>query len=171
MSDGLNLEKHLQVAPEIKTIAADAVEPPVEQENAPVYERCVDDLGRSSATGKRKDAVVRVWLSSGKGEFVINGKDYTEYFKRKTHQIVLNSPFVCIDRISKYNIKATATGGGSTGQAEALRIGISRALVAFDPSCRPLLKAAGYLRRDSRIVERKKYGQKKARKRFQFSKR
>lgn len=137
-----------------------------------VYERKIDKLGRSLATGKRKRSIVRVYLSEGKGSFVINDREAVKFFPRATHQSVIRSPFECVGRdISKYTIVAKVCGGGCTGQAEGLRLALSKALFAFDPSCRPALKTAGFLTRDSRVVERKKYGLKKARKRFQFSKR
>ena len=137
-----------------------------------VYERKVDKIGRSYATGRRKRSVARVWLSEGKGSFVINGRDVKQYLKRRVHQMVLEGPFSVLSRaMNKFDVRATACGGGVTGQAEALRLGLSRAFVAFDPSTRAALKAEGFLCRDNRVVERKKFGQKKARKRFQFSKR
>jgi len=166
----LDLTKHLKKAsahPEAATKEAKPLEQPTI-----VYERKVDAQGRSRATGKRKCAIIRVWLKEGKGLFTVNGSKALDYFTRKAHQMVLESPFVSISRpSSKFDIVATAEGGGVTGQAEALRLGISKALVCLDPSTRSSLKSAGFLRRDNRIVERKKFGQKKARKRFQFSKR
>ncbi len=137
-----------------------------------VYERKVDQYGRSFATGKRKRAIVRVHMKEGSGSFTINGREASAFFPRSTHQTVIKSPFDCVKRdVKKFDVVANVVGGGCTGQAEGVRLAISKALFALDPSLRPALKLAGYLTRDSRVVERKKYGLKKARKRFQFSKR
>ncbi len=121
--------------------------------------------------GRRKTAVARVYLEEGNGTITINGKDYKEYFPLPTLQYVVNQAFEITNTVGKYDVKANLDGGGFAGQAESLRLAIARALVENDPEHRPPLKAKGLLRRDPRMVERKKYGQKKARKKFQFSKR
>ena len=131
----------------------------------------IDAQGRSYGTGRRKDAVARVWVKPGAGRFTINGRDLPTYFARPTLQMVINQPFEVLDRIGQYDIFVTVNGGGLSGQAGAVRHGISRALVAYDPALRPYLKHAGFLTRDDREVERKKYGKAKARRSFQFSKR
>tara|TARA_Y100000816_G_C25882645_1_gene460524 strand:+ start:129 stop:575 length:447 start_codon:yes stop_codon:yes gene_type:complete len=131
----------------------------------------LDNLGRSYATGKRKNAVARVWIKDGSGKMVINGKDVDKYFLRPVLNMLVNQPLELTNK--KMNIDATITvsGGGMSGQAGAVRHGISKALTLLDPNLRPILKTEGLLTRDSRIVERKKYGRRKARRRFQFSKR
>ncbi|MCB2221866.1 MAG: 30S ribosomal protein S9 [Bacteroidetes bacterium] len=121
--------------------------------------------------GRRKTAVARIYLKEGNGTITINDKDYKEYFPLPTLQYVVNQAFEITNTIGKYDVKANLDGGGYAGQAESLRLAIARALVEIDPEFRPPLKAKGLLRRDPRMVERKKYGQKKARKKFQFSKR
>lgn len=131
----------------------------------------IDAQGRAYGTGRRKDAVARVWVKPGAGRFTINGRDLPTYFARPTLQMVINQPFEVLDRIGQYDILVTVNGGGLSGQAGAVRHGISRALVAYDPALRPYLKHAGFLTRDNREVERKKYGKAKARRSFQFSKR
>lgn len=123
------------------------------------------------AVGKRKTSVARIYLRSGTGRITVNGRDIEEYFGRPTSRMVIAQPFNLIDRMGMYDIQATVCGGGLSGQAGAIRHGISRVLQLMDPSLRPPLKRAGMLTRDSRMVERKKYGQPGARKRFQFSKR
>ena len=138
---------------------------------APVHERKVDDLGRAYATGKRKDAVARVWVKAGSGKITVNGKDFTEYFGRPVLQMILQQPIVLTSRAGQFDIVATVTGGGLSGQAGAVRHGISKALTYFEPELRGILKKNGFLTRDSRVVERKKYGKAKARRSFQFSKR
>lgn len=137
----------------------------------PIYERVVDKYGRSYATGKRKDAVARVWIKPGRGEFIINGKPIKEYFARPTQQMIIEHTFKLAGRENHYDIVATVVGGGLSGQAGAVRHGVSKALLLQEPELRSLLKSEGLLTRDSRVVERKKYGQMKARRRFQFSKR
>tara|TARA_B100000965_G_scaffold369417_1_gene356774 strand:- start:600 stop:1091 length:492 start_codon:yes stop_codon:yes gene_type:complete len=131
----------------------------------------IDELGRSYATGKRKDAVARVWLKRGAGIVLVNGKDMSKYFARPVLQMLVNQPFSVAGVTSQFDIKATVKGGGLSGQAGALKHGISKALSLFEPALRPSLKAAGFITRDSRVVERKKYGKPKARRSFQFSKR
>ena len=131
----------------------------------------IDDLGRAYATGKRKDAVARVWIKPGSGKITINGRDQETYFARPVLRMMLQQPFECAERKDLYDVIATAKGGGLSGQAGAVRHGISKALVFFEPALRPPLKKGGFLTRDSRVVERKKYGRAKARRSFQFSKR
>lgn len=138
---------------------------------APVHEQKLDAHGRAYATGKRKDAVARVWLKPGKGLIKINDKDYAEYFARPVLQMLLQQPLTAANRNTQYDIMATVMGGGLSGQAGAVRHGISKALTHYEPELRPVLKKGGFLTRDSRVVERKKYGRKKARRSFQFSKR
>ena len=130
-----------------------------------------DDLGRSYATGKRKGAVARVWLKQGAGVIIVNGKDMTKYFARPVLQMLVGQPFTVAGVPGAFDIKAKVKGGGLSGQAGALKHGISKALGFFDPTLRPSLKTAGFITRDSRVVERKKYGKPKARRSFQFSKR
>ncbi len=130
-----------------------------------------DKLGRSYATGKRKNAIARVWIKAGTGKIVINGKDMTAYFRRPVLQMVTLQPFIETETKDQFDVFATVVGGGLSGQAGAIRHGISKALNLFDPALRPALKKAGFLTRDSRVVERKKYGRRKARRSFQFSKR
>jgi small subunit ribosomal protein S9 len=138
---------------------------------APVHEQKLDAHGRAYATGKRKDAVARVWLKPGKGLIKINDKDYIQYFARPVLQMLLQQPLTAANRNTQYDIMATVMGGGLSGQAGAVRHGISKALTHYEPELRPVLKKGGFLTRDSRVVERKKYGRKKARRSFQFSKR
>ncbi len=130
-----------------------------------------DALGRSYATGKRKDAVARVWIKPGSGKVIINGRDQTVYFARPVLRMILLQPFEVSGVAGQFDVMATVKGGGLSGQAGAVKHGISKALQLFDPSLRAALKAAGFITRDSRVVERKKYGKAKARKSFQFSKR
>ena len=137
---------------------------------APVEPK-IDNLGRSYATGRRKDAAARVWVKRGTGQMKINGKDVSEYFARPVLQMILAQPFETAERIGEFDVVATVRGGGLSGQAGAVRHGISRALTLFEPGLRPVLKAGGFLTRDPRVVERKKYGKAKARRSFQFSKR
>ena len=134
-------------------------------------EKEVDDLGRSYATGKRKDAVARVWLKQGPGNITINGKSSDDYFARPVLRMLINQPLVASERKEQFDVVCSVTGGGLSGQAGAVRHGISKALVLFEPELKKVLKSGGFLRRDSRVVERKKYGRRKARRSFQFSKR
>ncbi len=143
----------------------------VEENAAPLHERKVDDLGRSYATGKRKDAVARVWVKPGTGKIIINKREYESYFARPVLQMMLLQPLVAADRMDQFDVIATVKGGGLSGQAGAVRHGVSKALTYYEPELRPVLKKGGYLTRDSRVVERKKYGRAKARRSFQFSKR
>ncbi|MCF2903912.1 30S ribosomal protein S9 [Octadecabacter sp. CECT 8868] len=130
-----------------------------------------DELGRSYATGKRKDAVARVWIKPGSGKVIVNGRDQSVYFARPVLQMILRQPFEVAGVDGQFDVMATVKGGGLSGQAGAVKHGISKALQLFDPALRAPLKAAGFITRDSRVVERKKYGKAKARKSFQFSKR
>ncbi len=140
-------------------------------ETAPAREPQRDSLGRSYATGKRKDAVARVWIKPGSGKVVVNGKPMNEYFARGVLQMVIGQAFTVAGVAGEFDVMATVKGGGLSGQAGAVKHGISQALQLYEPSLRPALKAAGFLTRDSRVVERKKYGKAKARRSFQFSKR
>ncbi len=130
-----------------------------------------DELGRSYATGKRKNAVARVWIKPGNGKIEVNGRDSPVYFARPVLRMLLNQPFVVTDRLGQFDVWCTVKGGGLSGQAGAVRHGISRALIFYEPGLRPILKLGGFITRDSRVVERKKYGKAKARRSFQFSKR
>ncbi len=131
----------------------------------------IDAQGRAYATGKRKDAVARVWIKPGKGTVTINGRDGAVYFARPVLRMIVSQPFGIVERVGQYDVVATVVGGGLSGQAGAVRHGISKALTYYEPALRGPLKAAGFLTRDSRVVERKKYGRAKARRSFQFSKR
>ena len=131
----------------------------------------IDELKRSYATGKRKDAVARVWIKPGPGLVTVNGREAEKYFARPVLRMMINQPFAVTDRQGQYDVVCTVTGGGLSGQAGAVRHGISRALTYYEPGLRPALKKEGFLTRDSRVVERKKYGRRKARRSFQFSKR
>jgi len=134
-------------------------------------EKEVDDLGRSYATGKRKDAVARVWLKQGQGKITINGKSSDDYFARPVLRMLINQPLITSERKEEFDVVCSVTGGGLSGQAGAVRHGISKALILFEPELKKVLKSGGFLTRDSRVVERKKYGRRKARRSFQFSKR
>ena len=149
--------------------AADAAV--VAQSTAPLREQELDQHGRAYATGRRKDAVARVWIKPGKGTITINGKEQETYFARPTLRLVINQPFAITDREGQYDVIATVRGGGLSGQAGAVKHGIAQALSKYEPELRSTVKAAGFLTRDSRVVERKKYGRAKARRSFQFSKR
>ncbi|MCC6984140.1 MAG: 30S ribosomal protein S9 [Bauldia sp.] len=138
---------------------------------APVHVQKLDAQGRAYATGKRKDAVARVWVKPGSGRIVVNEKDYAEYFARPVLQMVVRQPIIAANRANQYDVFAAVSGGGLSGQAGALRHGISKALTYYEPDLRGVLKKDGFLTRDSRVVERKKYGRAKARRSFQFSKR
>ncbi len=148
--------------------AADAVQ--VEAETIPV-EPQIDALGRAYATGKRKNAIARVWIKRGSGKITVNGRDQETYFARPVLRMLLQQPLECAERVNEFDVIATVKGGGLSGQAGAVRHGISKALTAFEPGLRGVLKAGGFMTRDSRVVERKKYGSAKARRSFQFSKR
>ena len=145
--------------------------PRVEQNVAVLHERKVDKLGRSYATGKRKNAIARAWVKPGKGKITVNGKESDKYFARPVLRMMINQPFRITDREGQFDVNVTVVGSGLSGQAGAVRHAISKALSDYEPPLRPTLKHAGFLTRDSRVVERKKYGRKKARRSFQFSKR
>jgi len=149
----------------VETTPAEAVEAAILRE--PVR----DALGRSYATGKRKDAVARVWIKPGSGKVTVNGREMSKYFARPVLQMILRQPFTVAGVEGEFDVNATVKGGGLSGQAGAVKHGISKALQVYEPSLRGALKAAGFLTRDSRVVERKKYGRRKARRSFQFSKR
>ena len=138
---------------------------------AVIREQELDAQGRAYATGRRKDAVARVWIKPGSGKIVVNGRDQTIYFARPSLRLVINQPFDVSERREQYDVMVTVKGGGLSGQAGAVKHGIAQALSKFEPMLRGAVKAAGFLTRDSRVVERKKYGKAKARKSFQFSKR
>ena len=161
-------------APSVNAAVAEADEPaaPVNiQPEAPLREQQLDKFGRAYATGRRKDAVARVWLKPGSGKIEVNGRDQIVYFARPTLRLVINQPFGITERTGQYDIVATVKGGGLSGQAGAVLHGIAQALTRYEPVLRTTVKRAGFLTRDSRAVERKKYGKAKARKSFQFSKR
>ena len=139
--------------------------------DAPVHVQKLDAQGRAYATGKRKNAIARVWIKPGAGKITVNGKEFNAFFARPVLQMVLQQPIVAAARKDQYDVIATVSGGGLSGQAGAVRHGISKALTYFEPELRGVLKAGGFLTRDSRVVERKKYGKAKARRSFQFSKR
>ncbi|MFN4008491.1 MAG: 30S ribosomal protein S9 [Pannonibacter sp.] len=138
---------------------------------APVHVQKLDAHGRAYATGKRKNAIARVWVKPGTGKITINDTEYQAYFARPVLQMILRQPVMLTNRDGQYDIVATVAGGGLSGQAGALRHGISKALTYYEPELRAILKKEGFLTRDSRVVERKKYGRAKARRSFQFSKR
>src|SRR5215211_8277790 len=151
--------------------AAEAPVAPPPQEVAPLREQQLDKYGRAYATGRRKDAVARVWLKPGSGKIVINGREQEVYFARPTLRLIINQVFDVTDRNGQYDVEATVKGGGLSGQAGAVRHGISTALTRYEPALRTTVKREGFLTRDPRVVERKKYGRAKARRSFQFSKR
>jgi small subunit ribosomal protein S9 len=153
--------------------AADADAAPVQPAApaAPLREQQLDKQGRAYATGRRKDAVARVWLKPGSGQIIVNGRDQSVYFARPTLRLVINQPFDVAERRGQYDVVATVKGGGLSGQAGAVKHGIAQALTRYEPALRTQVKQAGFLTRDPRVVERKKYGRAKARRSFQFSKR
>ena len=161
MADQINTLEELSAVAGVETVAEEIVS------REPVR----DELGRSYATGKRKDAVARVWIKPGSGKVVVNGKEMSAYFARPVLQMILRQPFTVAGVEGEFDVMATVKGGGLSGQAGAVKHGISKALQLYDPSLRGALKAAGFLTRDSRVVERKKFGKRKARRSFQFSKR
>ena len=139
--------------------------------DAPVHVQKLDKLGRAYATGKRKNAVARVWIKPGSGKVTINGRALDVYFARPVLRMILKQPLEIANRVDQYDLMVTCAGGGLSGQAGAVRHGLAKALTYYEPDLRPALKREGFLTRDSRVVERKKYGKKKARRSFQFSKR
>jgi small subunit ribosomal protein S9 len=167
MSNETNRVTDLKDLRELGAVRAAAQQPAA----APKRERKVDAQGRSYATGKRKDAIARVWLKPGSGKITVNGRDSTVYFARPVLRMMINQPFGVVNRVGQFDVVCTVAGGGLSGQAGAVRHGISRALTLFEPDLRSALKQGGFLTRDPRTVERKKYGRRKARRSFQFSKR
>ncbi|MCU0912240.1 MAG: 30S ribosomal protein S9 [Rhodobacteraceae bacterium] len=163
------MAEELKSLEDLKSAVGAAAAPAAEA--APARQPMRDEHGRAYATGKRKDAVARVWIKPGKGKVTVNGKDVNAYFARPVLQMILKQPFQIANVEGQFDVMATVAGGGLSGQAGAVKHGVSKALQLFDPSLRPVLKAAGFLTRDSRVVERKKYGKAKARRSFQFSKR
>ena len=156
---------------DLETLGAEVQAPASPQIAAVIREQEIDAQGRAYATGRRKDAVARVWLKPGTGKIVVNGRDQEVYFARPSLRLVINQPFGITERVGQYDIIATVKGGGLSGQAGAVKHGIAQALSKYEPLLRSAVKAEGFLTRDSRVVERKKYGKAKARKSFQFSKR
>ena len=159
------------MATELSSFAELKKAPSAPQAPAPIREKETDAQGRSYATGRRKNAVARVWVKLGTGKITINGRDQKIYFARATQQMVIQQPFDVSQRNGQFDVIATVSGGGLSGQAGAVRHGIAQALSKFEPGLRGALKSSGFLTRDSRVVERKKYGRAGARRRFQFSKR
>jgi small subunit ribosomal protein S9 len=157
-------------AGETATVEAPAPAPP-QQIEAVLREQQLDKYGRAYATGRRKDAVARVWLKPGTGKIEVNGRDQSIYFARPTLRLVINQPFGVTERVGQYDVVATVKGGGLSGQAGAVKHGIAQALSRYEPALRTTVKREGFLTRDPRVVERKKYGRAKARRSFQFSKR
>ena len=169
-------DKKEEVITDLKDIGGAVADTPAAEQGAESNEAVkreakIDSLGRSYGTGRRKDAVARVWIKPGTGKVVVNSKDQVDYFARQTHRLILNQPFLIVDRVGKFDVICTVKGGGLSGQAGAVRHGISRALQNFDPELRPALKKAGMMTRDDRIVERKKVGKHKARRTKQWAKR
>ena len=162
MSESTNAFAGLKDLPAVAAVAETA---------APKREPKRDAQGRSYATGRRKNAIARVWVKPGKGEIIVNGRKAPVYFARPVLRMLITQPFLVADRYNQFDVYCTVNGGGLSGQAGAVRHGISRALSLYEPELRGILKVAGFLTRDSRVVERKKYGKAKARRSFQFSKR
>ena len=156
---------------ELGEIATGNEAPVNTQAPAPLREQQIDKQGRAYATGRRKNAIARVWVKPGTGKIIVNGRDQEIYFARPTLRLILNQTFLVADREGQYDVVATVKGGGLSGQAGAVKHGIAQALSRYEPALRSAVKAAGFLTRDSRVVERKKYGRAKARRSFQFSKR
>lgn len=161
------MAKKVESLQEIKKAAVQ----PQKSEEKVVRKANKDKLGRSYATGKRKDAVARVWVKPGKGVVTINGKDMEQYFARPVLKMIINQPFEVTNRVNEFDVVCTVKGGGLSGQAGAIKHGIAKALNDYEPELRAALKQAGFLTRDDRTVERKKYGRAKARRSYQFSKR
>ncbi|WP_420432352.1 30S ribosomal protein S9 [Hyphobacterium sp.] len=156
---------------DLKDALQDSDSPVVADQTEALPEPKIDEHGRAYATGKRKDAVARVWIKRGNGKITVNGRDQETYFARPVLRMILQQPFEVAERKDEFDVICTVKGGGLSGQAGAVRHGISKALTLYEPELRKPLKAEGFLTRDSRVVERKKYGRKKARRSFQFSKR
>ncbi len=161
-----NLDTALDAASTGEAAVVDAPEAP-----ATPTEPKIDEQGRSYATGKRKNAIARVWIKPGSGVITVNGKEEEKFFARPVLRMILRQPLVAAERNGQFDVVATVSGGGLSGQAGAVRHGLSKALTYYEPGLRPVLKKGGFLTRDSRVVERKKYGRAKARRSFQFSKR
>ena len=159
------------MAEQLSSLAELGTVAPSAQPAAPVHVQKLDKSGRAYATGKRKDAIARVWVKPGSGKITINDKEFAAYFARPVLQMILKQPIIATNRDGQFDIVATVIGGGLSGQAGAVRHGISKALTYYEPGLRGVLKKGGFLTRDSRTVERKKYGKAKARRSFQFSKR
>jgi len=155
----------------LENLAEAAQQAGVAAEEQPLPEPKIDEHGRAYATGKRKNSVARVWVKPGSGQISVNGKPADEYFARATLLMILRQPLEAAQRETQFDVVCTVSGGGLSGQAGAVRHGIARALVNYEPALRPVLKKGGFLTRDARVVERKKYGKRKARRSFQFSKR
>ena len=162
------IEAHAEAAPPAEDRGVSTQGPQIA---AVLREQQLDKQGRAYATGRRKDAVARVWLKPGTGKIIVNGRDQEVYFARPSLRLVINQPFDVADRRDQYDVVATVVGGGLSGQAGAVKHGISQALTRYEPALRAVVKQAGFLTRDPRVVERKKYGRAKARRSFQFSKR
>ena len=160
-----------QAAAEAEAAATGAPPPQVAVSTQPKREPKRDELGRSYATGRRKESTARVWIRPGKGEIIVNDKKVVQYFARPVLRMLITQPFLVADRYNQFDVVCTVVGGGLSGQAGALRHGISRALTHYEPDLRGILKVAGFLTRDSRVVERKKYGRRKARRGMQWAKR
>ncbi len=171
LSDLQDLAQSAVAAGAGEVVAAAPVAPPPPSTLAVLRQQELDKQGRAYATGRRKDAVARVWVKPGSGKITVNGRDQETYFARPTLRLVINQPFTVTERTGQYDVVCTVKGGGLSGQAGAVKHGISQALTKYEPALRPAVKAEGFLTRDSRTVERKKYGKAKARKSFQFSKR
>lgn len=165
------LEANAATVSEAAEAAETAAPAANDAETAAPIEPQIDDLGRTYATGKRKNAIARVWIKPGKGVITVNGREVKTFFARPVLQMIINQPFGVSDREGQYDVICTVSGGGLSGQAGAVRHGITKALLLREPGLRPVLKKAGFITRDSRVVERKKYGRRKARRSFQFSKR
>ncbi|KLE34298.1 30S ribosomal protein S9 [Aurantiacibacter luteus] len=173
-TDLADLKSVVDSAPAATETAGDAGETEAAKPaapTAPLREQELDAQGRAYATGRRKDATARVWLKPGTGKVTVNGRDQEVYFARPTLRLVIDQPFTITERQGQYDVVCTVSGGGLSGQAGAVKHGISQALSKYEPALRSTIKAAGFLTRDSRVVERKKYGRAKARRSFQFSKR
>ena len=155
----------------LRNLGQGGMAPGMGNQPAALREKKVDKQGRAYATGKRKNAVARVWIKPGKGSVTVNGRDWNTYFARPVLRMIIDQPFLVADRRESYDVVCTVVGGGLSGQAGAVRHGISKALTYYEPELRPVLKHGGFLTRDARVVERKKYGRAKARRSFQFSKR
>jgi len=167
-----DLKEMMEAKPPVAAAESDSPEGdvPATDPLAPVEPK-IDDKGRSYATGKRKDAVARVWIKPGPGKITVNGREVEKYFARPVLRMMINQPFTVTEREGQYDVMCTVKGGGLSGQAGAVKHGISKALTYYEPGLRGALKKEGFLTRDSRVVERKKYGRRKARRSFQFSKR